>query len=174
MMFLGKVFAAISAESPRLAVRVTSARLPAETSSVSNFRGPAPPIVSTRNPMNEIPLGSVAWTVMLSFSSTRTPIVCVTDGGVVSFAAESTETVTTPLVPRRPPESSAKPTMLKVPVAASTVSVSVYNTESAYGIAKLMESLGGPWIVRPHHLMELLGSPWIVRPHHLMESLGSP
>ena len=33
--------------------------------------------------------------------------------------------------------------MLKVPVAASTVSVSVYNTESAYGIAKLMESLGG-------------------------------
>src|SRR6266571_1336815 len=42
----------------------------------------------------------------------------------MSFAADSTETVTVPLVAR-------------------TVSVSVYTTESAYGTEKTMESLGG-------------------------------
>ena len=49
----------------------------------------------------------------------------------MSLAADSTETVTTPVVARRPPESSANPTMLNVPLVATTVSVSVYSTESA-------------------------------------------
>ena len=98
---------------------------------MSNRTGATPPTVSTRNPIHEIALGSVAWTVMASFTSTRVPMVCVTDGGVVSLAADSTETVTTPVVARRPPESSANPTMLNVPLVATTVSVSVYSTESA-------------------------------------------
>ena len=115
-------------------MRVTSVRFPARTSSVSKCTGPGPPTVSIRNPIHEIALGSVACTVIASFSSTRVPTVCVTEGGVVSFAAESTTTVTTPLVARRPLESSANPTILKVPLAASTVSVSVYSTESAYGM----------------------------------------
>src|SRR2546427_482077 len=76
MMLLVGGFAGTSAPGPGLALRRTSVGFPAETSSVSNTSGPAPPIVSTRNPIHEIALGSVAWMVMASFTSTRVPTMC--------------------------------------------------------------------------------------------------
>jgi len=44
------------------------------------------------------------------------PTLSLTEGGVTSFAADSTETTTVPLVDRRPLESSAKPVIVNVPV----------------------------------------------------------
>src|SRR6185295_9605780 len=52
-------------------------------------------------------------------------------------------TDTTLVKPRRPAESSAKPTMLNVPLAGTTTSVSTYSTESANGGVNTIESLGG-------------------------------
>src|SRR2546422_3820171 len=56
--------------------------------------GTAASAVSTRNPITLIPLGSVACTVTLSFTSTREEIVCDTVGGVTSFPGVCTVTVT--------------------------------------------------------------------------------
>ena len=103
----------------------TDVRLPARTSAVSNLIGTTPPSVSTRNPIQEIPLGSVACTVMLSFTSTRDEIVYDTTGGVTSFAADCTVTTTLLESARRPPASTAKPVTVNVPEVACTVSVSV-------------------------------------------------
>jgi len=101
------------------------------------------PLVSTRNPIHEIGLASVARTVTESSTSTRAATLCETSGFVTSFAADWIVTVTTLLKPRRPAESSAKPTMLNVPVAGTTVSVSTNSTESASGAVYTIESLGG-------------------------------
>src|SRR6266511_434826 len=108
--------------------RTTSVRLPAATLTESNLSGTTPvkggtavSAVSTRKPIQEMPLGSVAWTVMLSLTSTRAAMLCDTTGGVRSFAADWTVNVTGGLEKQgRPPASTAKAVTSKVPVEAST------------------------------------------------------
>ena len=106
-------------------VESTVVRLPAPTLTESNRIGVTPFTVSTRNPIQAMPLGSVACTLIFSFTSTRAEIVCDTTGGVTSFAADCTVTVTVLDIPRRPPASTANPVIVNVPPVASTVSVSV-------------------------------------------------
>src|SRR5213596_1373196 len=89
----GSVLGGSSAPRLRLNVRTTSVRLPADTSSESN-RNVAP--ARSRTPIHEMALGSVACTRIVSFASTRLVTLWTTEGGVVSFAADSTETVTVP------------------------------------------------------------------------------
>src|SRR2546425_4588063 len=132
-----------SAARFRLNILRTSVRLPADTSTESKRTGKGPPAVSTRNPIQEMALGSVACTRTLSLTSTRRPSESVTEGGVTSLAAERTVTVTVPLVPRRPAESSANPCTLNDPVVARAVSVSVNVTESTSGAVNDDESKGG-------------------------------
>src|SRR5882762_8259732 len=126
---------------PRLKWRVTSLKLPAATFTVSNFI--RTPLVSTLNPIQEMALGSCARTWMVSSTSTRGAMRCATVGGVLSVATDCMVTVTAALAPRRPAESSANPTMLNVPLAGTTISVSTYSTESASGAVNTMESFGG-------------------------------
>ncbi len=130
---------------PRLNARVTSVRLPADTFTVSNLSGGPASVseVSTRNPIHEMPLGSVACTVTVSFASTRGAMVCDTVGGVTSFAADWTVTVTVFDSARRPPASTAKPVTSNVPVVASTVSVSVYVVSGGNRVVNTSESVGG-------------------------------
>src|ERR1051325_1218462 len=104
-------------------LRDTSDRLPADTSTESK-RSTAPPSVRTRIPIQLMALGSVACTPTLSLTSTRAGTASDTDGGVVSVAAVCSVTITELLVPRRPPESSAKPVRVTVPLVAATVTVS--------------------------------------------------
>src|SRR5262245_10452583 len=111
--------------------RVMSLRLPALTFTVSNFM--STPLVSTRNPIQEIALGSCARTWIVSSTSTRSATRCATMGGVLSVATDWIVTVTTALNPRRPAESSANAAMLNVPVDGTTMRVSTYSTESANG-----------------------------------------
>ncbi len=72
-----------------------------------------------------MPLGSVALTVIESSTSTRSATWKVTVGGVLSLAADCTVTVMGAVVTRREAESSAKPTMVKVPSLAVVGTVSV-------------------------------------------------
>src|SRR5215510_11114731 len=109
--------------SPREKLRDTSDRLPADTSILSK-RSTAPPSERTRIPIQLMPLGSVACTPTLSETSTRAGTLSETDGAVVSVAAVVWVTVTEVLVPRRPPESTAKPVRVIVPLVAATVTVS--------------------------------------------------
>src|SRR5207302_11001980 len=95
-------------------VESTVVRLPALTFTVSILSATIPvngglafSAVSTRNPIQEMPLGSVAWTVTLSFTSTRYEIDCETDGGVRSLPGVCTVTVTGGERARRPPASTA-------------------------------------------------------------------
>src|ERR1700704_254772 len=87
--------------------------------------GAAASAVSTRKPITLMPLGSVACTVMLSFTSTRDEIVCDTAGGVTSLPGVCTVTVTVFENARRPPASTANPVTVKDVKPALTVSVSV-------------------------------------------------
>ena len=111
--------------APRLSVnrRTTAVRLP-PTGTVTNRSTELSDARRTRNPICEIALGSVALTFTVSLTSIRNPTLSVTEGGVTSFAAESTDTTTVPLVDRRPLESSAKPVIVNVPVVATTSTVS--------------------------------------------------
>src|SRR5437660_12679596 len=127
--------------SPSERGRVTSLRLPALTLTVSNFI--KKPFVSTRNPIHEMALGSCARTWIVSSTSTREATRCATIGGVLSVATDWIVTVTTLLNPRRPAESSANPMMLNVPLEGTTNSASTYSTDSAYGAAYRIESVGG-------------------------------
>ena len=122
MMSVGNVVT--SAARFRLKVRVTSVRVP-PTGTWGNASKAPVDLSRISTPITEMALGSVACTSTLSATSTRTPTVCVTEGGVTSFAADWMFTVTVLLVPRRPAESSAKPTTTNDPVVASTRSVSV-------------------------------------------------
>src|SRR5207244_3608197 len=78
-------------------------------------------------PSTEIPLGSVARTVIESRTSTRLFTVKVTFGGVVSLTTDWMVTGTARVRTRRADASSANPTMVNIPddKAAGTVSVSV-------------------------------------------------
>src|SRR5207244_9033800 len=87
--------------------------------------GTAASAVSTRNPITLIPLGSVACTVTLSFTSTREEIVCDTVGGVMSFPGVCTVTVTGFVTFGRPAASTANPVTANVVNPAWTVSMSV-------------------------------------------------
>ena len=107
----------------KLKRRTTSVRLP-PTAMLSNRSSELSEASRTRIPIQLMALGSVACTVTLSVTSTRLPSESVTDGGIVSLAADSTLTVTLLLVTRRPLESSANPVIVNVPVVATTVSVS--------------------------------------------------
>src|SRR5256885_15719913 len=83
-MFFGSALSASG--SPSANVESTVVRLPALTLTESNLTSTRPVAggvagVCTRNPIQEMPLGSVAWTVMLSFTPTREEIVCDTAGG---------------------------------------------------------------------------------------------
>src|SRR5438552_11742061 len=86
--------------------------------------GTAASAVSTRNPITLIPLGSVACTVTLSFTSTRDEIECDTVGGVTSFTGVCTVTVTGFVSFGRPAASTANPVTVKVVNPGWTVSVS--------------------------------------------------
>ena len=117
--------------SPNANVESTVVRFPALTFAVSALSGTiptnggaAPSAVSTRNPIQEMPLGSVAWTVTLSFTSTRDEIVCDTVGGVRSLPGVCTVTVTGGVSARRPPASTANPVTVKEVKPFWTVSVS--------------------------------------------------
>src|SRR5438105_3176311 len=70
--------------------------------------GTAASAVSTLNPITLIPLGSVACTVTLSFTSTREETVCDTVGGVTSFPGVCTVTVTGFVNFERPAASTAR------------------------------------------------------------------
>ncbi len=118
---VGKVVTILPRLSEKL--RVTSDRLPAATFRLSK-RSTAPPSDRTRIPIQLMALGSVACTLTLSLTSTRLGTTSDTEGGIVSVAAVCSVTITELLVPRRPPESSAKPVRVIVPLAATTVTVS--------------------------------------------------
>src|SRR2546430_3958386 len=115
---------------PSANVESTVVRLPALTLTESNLTSTRPVAggvagVSTRYPIQEMPLGSVACTVMLSFTSTRDEIECETAGGVTSFPGVCTVTVTGGESARRPPASTANAVTVKEVKPACTVSVSV-------------------------------------------------
>ena len=87
----------------------------------------------TRNPMTEMPLGSVACTVRVSFASARTDTVCWICGGVTSFAADRIVTVMGDVCDTRPPESTAKPASVKNPVVPVTCTESTKSRVSGNG-----------------------------------------
>ena len=69
--------------------------------------------------MSVMPLGSVAWTVMVSFASARNRTVCSIWGGVWSFCTVCRVTVIGEVCPTRFPESTANPTTVKNPPVAA-------------------------------------------------------
>src|SRR6059058_5765145 len=115
-MLLGSALSASGSPSANAESTVVSLR--ALTSAESNLTSTKPvaggvAAVSTRNPIQEIPLGSVACTVMSSFTSTREETVCDTAGAVTSFPGVCTSTVTGFENARRPAASTANPVTVK-------------------------------------------------------------
>src|SRR5256885_8864786 len=97
---------------PSANVESTVVRLPALTLTESNLTSTRPVAggvagVSTRYPIQEMPLGSGACTVMLSFTSTRDEIACETAGGGTSFPGAFTVTLTGGGSARPPPPATA-------------------------------------------------------------------
>src|SRR2546429_4200086 len=140
---------------PRGNVESTVVRLPALTLTESSLTSTRPVAggvagVSTRYPIQEMPLGPVAGTVMLSFTSTRDEIVCETAGGVTSFPGVCTVTVTEGVNALRPPASTANPVTVKEATPLWTVSVAenVVSGGWRWGGVNTSESLVGTVAVR--------------------------
>src|SRR3989442_14748489 len=89
--------------------------------------GTAASAVSTRNPITLIPLGSVACTVTLSFTSTREETVCDTVGGVTSYPVVVTVTMPGFVDLGRPAAATANPGTVEVGNPAWTASVAGSN-----------------------------------------------
>src|SRR5204863_8828187 len=105
-----------SASALSTVVRVAAAMLESSTNLsgvIPVNGGTAASAVSTRKPITLMPLGSVACTVRLSFTSPREEIVCDTVGGVTSFPGVCTVTATGSVSFGRPASSTAYPATAK-------------------------------------------------------------